>query len=198
MLYSHTVFHERSIFHVNRRLPPSSADAGSCIYRPLCRAHRGVRLDYRPRRGTLYHADFRDLRSPLCSGRPAGHLGRGGLPSAGLCRAACVFRISGRARNPAGYHGRLYSGLFRHGGSVLADNCLLGEKLPVSILAMVLGLLVCYTFGTIWFMVLYARNSGPIGLATALGWCVFPFVIPDLAKLALAALLARRVSRFLR
>ena len=74
----------------------------------------------------------------------------------------------------------------------------LGEKLPVSILAMVLGLLVCYTFGTIWFMVLYARNSGPIGLATALGWCVFPFVIPDLAKLALAALLARRVSRFLR
>ena len=47
-------------------------------------------------------------------------------------------------------------------------------------------------------MVLYARNSGPIGLATALGWCVFPFVIPDLAKLALAALLARRVSRFLR
>ena len=74
----------------------------------------------------------------------------------------------------------------------------LGEKLPVSILAMVLGLLVCYIFGTIWFMVLYARNSGPIGLATALGWCVFPFVIPDLAKLALAALLARRVSRFLR
>ena len=74
----------------------------------------------------------------------------------------------------------------------------LGEKLPVSILAMVLGLLVCYVFGAIWFMVLYARNSGPIGLATALGWCVFPFVIPDLAKLALAALLARRVSRFLR
>lgn len=74
----------------------------------------------------------------------------------------------------------------------------LGERLPVSILAMVLGLLVCYIFGTIWFMVLYARSSGPIGLATALGWCVFPFVIPDLAKLALAALLARRVSRFLR
>lgn len=74
----------------------------------------------------------------------------------------------------------------------------LGTKLPVSILSMVLGLLVCYAFGTIWFMVLYARTSGPIGLATALGWCVFPFVIPDLAKLALAALLARRVSRFLR
>lgn len=74
----------------------------------------------------------------------------------------------------------------------------LGTKLSVSMFSMVLGLLICYVFGTIWFMVLYARTSGPIGLATALGWCVIPFVIPDLAKLALAALLARRVSRFLR
>lgn len=74
----------------------------------------------------------------------------------------------------------------------------LGSRFWVSILAMVLGLLVCYAFGTLWFMVLYARTSGPIGLTTALGWCVIPFVIPDLAKLALAALLARRVSRFLK
>lgn len=74
----------------------------------------------------------------------------------------------------------------------------LGERLSVAVPAMVLGLLVCYVFGTIWFMVLYVRTSGPIGLTTALGWCVFPFVLPDLAKLALAALLARRVSRFLR
>lgn len=74
----------------------------------------------------------------------------------------------------------------------------LGSRFWVSILAMVLGLLVCYAFGTLWFMILYAQVSGPIGLTTALGWCVIPFVIPDLAKLALAALLARRVSRFLR
>lgn len=74
----------------------------------------------------------------------------------------------------------------------------LGTRLWVSILAMVLGLLVCYAFGTFWFMILYAQASGPVGLTTALGWCVIPFVIPDLAKLALAALLARRVSRFLR
>ena len=74
----------------------------------------------------------------------------------------------------------------------------LGTRLWISILAMVLGLLVFYAFGTLWFMVLYPRTSGPIGLTTALGWCVIPFVIPDLAKLALAALLARRVSRFLK
>lgn len=73
-----------------------------------------------------------------------------------------------------------------------------GTKPIVMALAMVLGLLVCYAFGTAWFMQVYARQSGAVGLMTALGWCVFPFVIPDLAKLALAMLLSRRVSRFLK
>ena len=40
-------------------------------------------------------------------------------------------------------------------------------------------------------MVVYARANGPISLGTALGWCVFPFVIPDAAKIAVAALLLR-------
>ena len=35
-------------------------------------------------------------------------------------------------------------------------------------------------------MVVYARQSGSVGLTTALGWCVVPFIIPDLVKLALA------------
>ena len=74
----------------------------------------------------------------------------------------------------------------------------LGESLPVSAAACVLGLAVCYAFGTAWFLVVYARNSGPIGLATALGWCVFPYIIPDLVKLALAVVLSRRVKHFLK
>lgn len=73
-----------------------------------------------------------------------------------------------------------------------------GTKPLIMALAMFLSLLVCYAFGTIWFMQVYARQAGPVGLLTALGWCVFPFVIPDLVKLALAMLLSRRVSRFLK
>ena len=73
----------------------------------------------------------------------------------------------------------------------------LGDSLPVKIAACVLGLAVCYAFGTAWFLVVYARNSGPIGLMTALGWCVFPYIIPDLVKLALAVFLSRRVKMFL-
>ncbi len=67
----------------------------------------------------------------------------------------------------------------------------LGEKTPVMVAAMALGLIVCYAFGTAWFMVVYARNAGAIGLGTALGWCVFPFIIPDLVKIALAVGLTR-------
>lgn len=72
----------------------------------------------------------------------------------------------------------------------------LGEALRVKIAASVLGLALCYAFGTAWYLVLYAQAGNPMGLMTALGYCVFPFVIPDLLKLALAALLARRIEKY--
>ena len=62
--------------------------------------------------------------------------------------------------------------------------------------AMLLGLLACYAAGTAWFMVVYTQASGPVGLWTVLGWCVIPFVVPDLIKLALALLLQRRIGRY--
>ena len=63
------------------------------------------------------------------------------------------------------------------------------------ILALVLGLAVCYAFGTAWFMIVYAKNSGSVGLLTALGWCVFPFILPDCVKMALAILIAKRLPK---
>ena len=74
----------------------------------------------------------------------------------------------------------------------------LGESMPVVLLSCVLGLAVCYAFGTVWFMVVYARTTGPVGLAAALGWCVVPFVVPDLVKLGLAVTLAGRVKKYLK
>lgn len=74
----------------------------------------------------------------------------------------------------------------------------LGDSLPLKAAACVLGLAVCYAFGTAWFLVVYARTTGPIGVTTALGWCVFPYIAPDLLKLALALLLSRRVEKFLK
>ena len=72
----------------------------------------------------------------------------------------------------------------------------LGETLPVKLAAGVLGMVSYYAFGTAWYLVLYASTGSPVGLMTALGYCVFPFVIPDLLKLGLALLLARRVGKY--
>ena len=68
-----------------------------------------------------------------------------------------------------------------------------GLKLPVLLLSMALGILLCYTFGTAWFMVVYARGTGPVSLGTALAWCVLPYLLPDAVKVMLAALLAKRL-----
>ena len=101
----------------------------------------------------------------------------------------------------AGFSGGLGALLGTTGGYIIgfffsallywAMTKVLGEKTPVMVVAMVLGLIVCYAFGTVWFMTVYARNSGAIGLGTALGWCVIPFIIPDLVKIALAVGLTR-------
>ena len=74
----------------------------------------------------------------------------------------------------------------------LAES-LFGKSNKVLIASMIAGLLVCYAFGTAWFMVVYARDSGSIGLVTALSWCVFPYIIPDALKILLAAVLTRRL-----
>lgn len=71
----------------------------------------------------------------------------------------------------------------------------LGNKLVVSVTTMVLGLLVCYAFGTAWFVVVYSKANGPIGIMQALSWCVFPYIIPDLLKTVLAVAIMKIVPK---
>ena len=74
----------------------------------------------------------------------------------------------------------------------------LGQRPGVMAAAMVLGLVVCYAFGTAWFLVAYVRTAGAMELWAALGMCVFPFAVPDLAKIALALLVSHRLARRLK
>lgn len=65
------------------------------------------------------------------------------------------------------------------------------EKLPgksavTQITSMILGQIVCYIFGTVWFWQIYSRTNGSTGIMAVLGWCVFPFIIPDIIKIILA------------
>lgn len=73
---------------------------------------------------------------------------------------------------------------------------LLGRKPVIQIISMVVGMIVCYALGTAWFMVVYARNTGAVGLGAVLGWCVIPFIIPDLVKIALAFVLSRKIRKY--
>lgn len=71
-----------------------------------------------------------------------------------------------------------------------------GKKPLVSIISMIIGLLICYAVGTVWFMVIYTHNTGAVGLGAVLGWCVIPFIIPDLVKIALAFIITNRVNKY--
>lgn len=71
-----------------------------------------------------------------------------------------------------------------------------GRSLGVQVISMLLGLISCYFFGTVWFLLVYMRNGSTVSVVTVLGWCVIPFIVPDLVKLGLALTVARRVSRY--
>ena len=68
---------------------------------------------------------------------------------------------------------------------------LLGTKIWAVVLGMVLGLVVCYAFGTAWFVVVYSHKNGAIGVMQALSMCVIPFIIPDIVKIAVATILVK-------
>ena len=61
-------------------------------------------------------------------------------------------------------------------------------------IGMIAGLIVCYTFGTIWFYLVFMHNGETKSILSILGMCVVPFIIPDLVKMAAAVVLANRVS----
>jgi biotin transport system substrate-specific component len=122
--------------------------------------------------------------------------------------AVLVYILLGAVGIPvfAGFSGGIGSLLGTSGGYIIGFlfsalamwgiEKLAGRKPVVQIISMVIGLVICYVFGTIWFMVVYARNSGAVGLGTVLGWCVIPFIIPDLIKIALAFIVSRNVRKY--
>lgn len=74
----------------------------------------------------------------------------------------------------------------------------LHQKKAAFYAAAMLGLLLCYAFGTGWFLIVYARGAAPMALSKALGLCVTPFILPDLVKAALGIALGARLKGILR
>lgn len=66
------------------------------------------------------------------------------------------------------------------------------KALPL-VIAMMIGVLLCYTAGTIWFMLITKMHLGE-----SLLLCVVPFLLPDAVKIAAAVLLSNRLSKVVR
>ena len=61
--------------------------------------------------------------------------------------------------------------------------------------AMATGLLVCYLLGTVWYSIIYTDSSAAT-FGFILAKCVFPFLLPDIAKLLLAYQLSKKLKPF--
>ena len=58
--------------------------------------------------------------------------------------------------------------------------------------------IVLYTVGVIWFMTVYAAQTGPVGLGTVMTMCVIPFIIPDAVKLIAAVVIGERAGKLVK
>lgn len=66
----------------------------------------------------------------------------------------------------------------------------LGRKVWALAVGMIIGLILCYTFGTVWFMILMGQ-----GLIESLILCVFPFIIGDAVKIIVAILIIKALEK---
>lgn len=71
------------------------------------------------------------------------------------------------------------------------------QRLWGQILGVFLGLLGCYTTGTLWFLYQFPPQYGAVSVGHVLPVAVIPFVIPDAAKCVLAFFLTRRLRKIL-
>lgn len=100
--------------------------------------------------------------------------------------------------------GFIFTSLFVGATSNCIDKKLINQKgtkaeiikTIVYIISMLIGLVLCYIFGTIWFMWIYLKtNSVSISLGTALSICVLPFIVFDIIKIVMAAILVDKIKK---
>ena len=70
-----------------------------------------------------------------------------------------------------------------------------GRRTLALFLSMILGMIACYTFGTAWFIYVYAQDTAGLSILNTLGLCVFPFLIPDSVKIILSVIVVKRLRK---
>lgn len=69
-----------------------------------------------------------------------------------------------------------------------------GNGFLVRLTSLLLGMAVCYTFGTVWFLAVYLQSGSAISLGAVFARCVLPYLIPDGIKLILALMLTQKLK----
>lgn len=164
----------------------------------FCGSDGSLLMDFHSGTGTVYSADIRSIYGSWCAWRKKRNSGNSGLRSSWSSRSSGFAGFSGGIGALLGNAGGYIVGFIFSALVMWAFEHIFGRKPVVQIISMVVGLIVCYAFGTVWFMFAYTRSTGPVGLMAVLGWCVFPFIIPDLIKIALAYVLSGKVRKYAR
>lgn len=79
--------------------------------------------------------------------------------------------------------------------TVGAASTAFGRKTSILVCSMIAGTLLCYSCGALWYYFLYAKDSS---LATVISVCALPFIIPDVVKIALAAVVIKCAKKSVR
>ena len=71
-----------------------------------------------------------------------------------------------------------------------ANDSQRGKRIAIKAVTAVICELVLFTFGVLWFVTVYASQTGPVGIGAAISMCVIPFLLPDAAKIIAAVLVS--------
>lgn len=71
-------------------------------------------------------------------------------------------------------------------------------QLIILALSMVVGVAICYLFGTLWFMLIYKGSVTTTNLQIALTYCVYPYIIPDIVKIVLSTFLVNYLKGYVK
>ena len=72
-----------------------------------------------------------------------------------------------------------------------------GKRFISRLAALLIGMIACYAFGTVWFLTVYLQDGSIIGFGAVIAKCVLPYIVPDIIKLSLAMFMTRRLQGWL-
>lgn len=69
------------------------------------------------------------------------------------------------------------------------------ESKIFTVLSMLVGLILCYASGTLWYYYVYTSKNGSTTIWAILCAAVFPYIIPDIIKILLAVLTSGQLKK---